>query len=219
MADTAIFDVDGTLVDSNYQHALAWFRAFRRYEITVPIWRLHRAVGMGGDLLVEHVTGPEVEREFGDRLRDASEEEFTPMLGEIRALDGAREILQAVRDRGFTVVLASSGTADQIGTLLDLFGGERMVDGWTTSEDASTSKPAPDLIGAALAKVGGRHGVMVGDATWDCIAAGRAGVPVLALRTGGFGADELVEAGAAEVFDTLDDLRARLDDTPLSAAS
>ena len=89
MADTAIFDVDGTLVDTNYQHALAWFRAFRRYGITLPMWRIHRGIGMGGDMFVPEVAGREVEQAHGDDLRKAWVEEFDQLIGEIQPFEGA----------------------------------------------------------------------------------------------------------------------------------
>ena len=205
--DTVIVDVDGTLVDSNYQHALAWYRAFRRFEITLPVWTIHRAIGMGGDQLVTHLTDDRVERNHGDGLRAAWTEEFEPMLGEIQALPGVRELLRAVKDRGRSLVLASSGQERHVSAFLDLFDGRSLADAWTTSDDAERSKPAPDLVEVALRKVSGRHAVMVGDSPWDSIAAGRAGLPSLAVRTGGFSADELYDAGAEKVVDSLDELR------------
>ena len=120
MTDTAIFDVDGTLVDGNYQHALAWFRAFRRHDITLPLWRLHRGIGMGGDLFVTHVAGDAVEEKLGDVLRRAWVDEFNTMIGEIRPVDGARPLLEEVKRRGFRLVLASSGKAEHVETFLDL---------------------------------------------------------------------------------------------------
>jgi HAD superfamily hydrolase (TIGR01549 family) len=215
--DTAIFDVDGTLVDTNYQHALAWFRAFRQVDITVPIWRIHRAIGMGGDQLVAAVTDKATEERYGDQLRAAWGEEFEPMLGEVQPFEGATELLRAARDRGFRVVLASSGKQEHIEHYLDLIGGRKLADDWTTADDVEATKPAPDLVHVALEKVSGRAGVMIGDSTWDCIAAGKANVPSLAVRTGGFSVEELREAGASRVFDSLVDLRQNLDGTPLSA--
>ncbi len=216
MADTAIFDVDGTLVDSNYQHALAWFRAFRRYDITLPLWRLHRGIGMGGDLYVANLAGEDVEREHGDALRDAWVEEFDEMIDEIQPFDGVRDLLIEVKRRGFRVVLASSGKAKHVETFLDLFGGRELADAWTTSEDAETSKPAPDIVQAALDRVGGVSGVMVGDSTYDAEAAGKIDVATLALRTGGFSVEELTAAGAVRVYDSLNELADDLDNTPLS---
>lgn len=219
MADTAIFDVDGTLVDSNYQHALAWFRAFRRYDITRPLWQIHRGIGMGGDQFVPKVAGKQVEEEHGTALREAWAEEFDTMIGEIQPFEETIELLRDVKRRGFRLVLASSGKAKHVETFLDLFGGKELADAWTTSEDAERSKPAPDLLQTALAKVRGAEGVLVGDSTWDCISAEKAGVPCLGVRTGGFSAEELKAAGAVSVFESLAELRDDLDSTPLGRPS
>ncbi|TKV56909.1 HAD family hydrolase [Nakamurella flava] len=218
MADIAIFDVDGTLVDSNYQHALAWYRAFRRYDITLPLWRIHRALGMGGDQLVGAVAGDRVEEEHGDDLRDAWLEEFDPLLPEVAPIEGARDLLVEVKRRGFRLVLASSGEERIVKAFLELFDGEALADAWTTSADAEHSKPATDLVETAVQKVGGGSGVIVGDATWDCIAAGKLGFPTITVQTGGFSPDELRESGAIKVYDSLVELRENLDDTPLRAA-
>jgi HAD superfamily hydrolase (TIGR01549 family) len=219
MADTAIFDVDGTLVDTNYQHALAWFRAFRRYDITRPLWRIHRGIGMGGDVFVPEIAGEDVEREHGDDLRDAWIEEFDQLIGEIQPFDGARALLEEVKGRGFRLVLASSGKTKHIEAFLELFGGRDLADAWTTSDDAEKSKPEPDIVQMALAKVDGASGVMIGDSVYDVMAAGKIGIPTIAVRTGGFGTDELQEAGASHVFDSLAELHSALDSTALSAPS
>ncbi len=216
--DTAIFDVDGTLVDSNYQHALAWFRSFRRFDITLPLWQLHRGIGMGGDLYVEHVAGKKVEAEHGDALRQGWVEEFDPLIDEIQPFAGVRELLEDVKGRGFRLVLASSGKKQHVEFFLDSFGGKHFADAWTTSDDAETSKPAPDIVQSALAQVSGARGVMIGDSTFDSIAAGKLNVPTIAVRTGGFSVEELREAGAIAVYDSLIELRNDLDNTPLAKA-
>lgn len=216
MADTAIFDVDGTLVDTNYQHALAFYRAFRRYDITLPMWRLHRATGMGGDQIIAHVAGDEVERRHGSALREAWVEEFDKMIDEVRPFDGARDLMEAVKSRGFRVVLASSGKSKHVDHFLDLIGARSIADAWTTSDDVESSKPEPDLVTTALDKVKGASGVMIGDSTWDCIAAGKLGVPSLAVRTGGFSVEELIDAGAKRVFESLREFADHLDETPLA---
>jgi HAD superfamily hydrolase (TIGR01549 family) len=215
MVDTAIFDVDGTLVDSNYQHALAWYRAFRRYDITRPLWRIHRGIGMGGDTFVPEVGGPDVEQAHGDALREAWVEEFDRLIDEIQPFAGARELLQDVKDRGFRLVLASSGKTQHVEAFLDLVDGRSVADAWTTSDDAEHSKPAPDLVQTALSKVEGASGAMVGDSTYDAIAAGKLGVPTVAVRTGGYSTEELRGAGAVAVYDSLEELRQNLDETPL----
>jgi len=219
VADTAIFDVDGTLVDTNYQHAIAWARAFARYDVVRPLWRIHRGIGMGGDTFVPAVAGDDVEREHGDDLRAAWSEEFGELIDECRPFEGAHELLQEVADRGFTVVLASSGKKDQVERFLDLVDGRSIATAWTTSEDAERSKPEPDIVQAALARVDASAGVMVGDSTWDVVAAGKLDVPTIAVRTGGFSVEELTGAGAVSVFDSLVELREGLDGTPLARAS
>lgn len=211
MTDTIIFDVDGTLVDSNYQNALAWYRAFRWYHITVPVWQIHRAIGMGGDQLVSHVAGQEAEDQHGDALRAAWREEFDPVLPEIAAFADAVPLLTAVKDRGLTLVLASSGAPEHVEAYLGLIDGHRLADEWTTAKDVQATKPAPDLVQAALDKGHAAEAVMIGDSTWDAKAARKLGVPTYTVRTGGFSAEELSAAGAAAVYDSLAALQADLD--------
>jgi HAD superfamily hydrolase (TIGR01549 family) len=217
--DVAVFDVDGTLVDTNYHHAVAWFRAFRRCDVTVPVWRLHRAIGMGGDKLVPAVAGEDVEERHGDAVRAAWAEEFAPMLDEIQPFDGAGPLLAEVRRRGFRLVLASSGRAEHVDHYLDLIDGRSLADAWTSSGDVGQTKPAPDLLAVALERVGGGSAVVVGDSVWDFEAAGRLGLPGYAVRSGGFAESELREAGALEVADSPADLLARLDTTLLAGRS
>ncbi len=210
----AVVDVDGTLVDTNYQHALAWYRAFRRFDITLPLWQLHRGIGMGGDNFVTHVAGEEIEKEHGPELREAWTAEFDQMIGEVRPFAAARPLLEEIKKRGFKLVLASSGKADHVEAFLDLVGGRDLADAWTTSDDVESSKPSPDLVSAALAKVEGASGAMVGDAVWDVVAAGKLGVPTVGVLTGGFSKEELTEAGAIRVFDALGAMLDELDTTP-----
>lgn len=210
-ADTAVVDVDGTLVDTNYHHALAWYRAFRRYDVTLPVWQLHRAIGMGGDQIVTEVAGSRFEDEHGDDVRDAWGEEFEPMLREVRPFGGVRELLSGLRERGCKVVLASSGAPEHVDVYLDLFDGRSLADAWTTSKDVDRTKPEPDLLNLAVERVGGSTAVMIGDSVWDFRAAQRAGQEGYAVRTGGFSAGELREAGAIEVYDSIPDLHQALD--------
>ena len=209
--DAVVLDVDGTLVDTNYQHALAWYRAFRRVGITLPVWRLHRAIGMGGDQLVAAVAGDDAEREHGDTLRAAWAEEFEPMLGEVAAFDRVRDLLRTIGDHGSKVVLASSGKPDHVDAYLDLFDGRELAGAWTTSEDVERTKPEPDLVAAALDRVGGGAALVVGDTVWDMEAAARAGQDGIAVRTGGFSAAELRDAAARAVYDSVGDLCDDLD--------
>jgi HAD superfamily hydrolase (TIGR01549 family) len=217
MQPAAILDVDGTLVDTNYQHAIAWYRAFRRHGVVLPIWRLHRHIGMGGDQLVAAVAGERVESEKGDEIRSAEKELYKELIGEVEPFEGARELIAELRRRGHAVVLASSAKEDEVDHYLDLLDARELTDGWTTSADVEATKPEPDLVHAALEKAGG-GAVMVGDSTWDCEAARRAGLETIAVLTGGFSEQELREAGAAAVYESIAELRGRLDDSPLTTA-
>jgi HAD superfamily hydrolase (TIGR01549 family) len=211
----AILDVDGTLVDTNYHHALAWARAFRQHGFVVPLWRVHRHIGMGGDHMVKALVGQEVESQQGDDIRAAEKALYLALIEEVEPFAGARELLVELKRRGQAVVLASSAKANELDHYLDLLDARRIADGWTTSADVEATKPDPDLVVAAVEKAGGGDAVLVGDSTWDCVAAGRAGVAALAVLTGGFCEDELREAGASGVFESIEELRERLDETPL----
>ncbi len=213
----AILDIDGTLVDTNYQHALAWYRAFRQHEIVLPIWRIHRHIGMGGDQLVGALTDERTERDKGDEIRAAEKTLYFQLIDEVAPMDGSRELIEQLKQRGHTVVLASSAKADEVDHYLDLLDARELADAWTTSADVESTKPAPDLVSSALERVDGspEDAVMVGDTTWDVEAAGKAGVQTVAVRTGGFGAEELQAAGAAAVFESVMELCERLDQSLL----
>jgi HAD superfamily hydrolase (TIGR01549 family) len=213
----AILDIDGTLVDTNYQHALAWYRAFRRHGIVLPLWRIHRHIGMGGDHMVAALAGDDVESERGDDIRDTEKELYGELIDEVEPLEGSRELIVELKRRGHAVVLASSAKAEEVDHYLDLLDARELADGWTTSADVEATKPEPDLVAAAVEKAGGGEAVMIGDSTWDCEAARRAGLQTIAVRTGGFSEQELRDAGAAVVFGAVSELRERLDETPLAA--
>ena len=213
----AVLDIDGTLVDTNYQHALAWYRAFRRHRIVLPVWRIHRHIGMGGDQVVEALTDERTERELGDEIRDAETELYLELIDEVEPMQGARELIEELGRRGHLVVLASSAKQDEVERYLDLLGARELADAWTTSADVEATKPEPDLVKAALERVGGsaQDAVMIGDTPWDVHAARGAGVPTVAVLTGGFAIEELRESGAAEVFESVAELCAGLDRTSL----
>jgi HAD superfamily hydrolase (TIGR01509 family) len=215
VAQAAILDVDGTLVDTNYQHALAWYRAFRQNGFVLPVWKIHRTIGMGGDQLVSHLIGEEAAEEHEEDVRAAEKPLYLAMIEECEPLDGARELIADLRQRGRTVILASSAKGSEVDHYLDLLDARELADGWTTSDDVEQTKPAPDLVRAALDKAGSGDAVMVGDTTWDVEAARRAGIETIAVMTGGFSEDELREAGAAQVFESIAQLRARIADTAL----
>jgi HAD superfamily hydrolase (TIGR01509 family) len=212
----AILDIDGTLVDTNYHHAVAWYRAFRQHGIVLPIWRIHRHIGMGGDQLVAALTDDRTEEEKGDEIRAAEKPLYMSMIEEVEPLEGARELIADLKERGRTVMLASSAKEDEVDHYLDLLDAREIADGWTTSADVERTKPEPDLVKAALEKAGEDDGVMVGDTPWDVKAAKQAGIDTVAVLTGGFSEQELREAGAVLVFESIAALRAGLDDTPLA---
>ncbi|MEA2496908.1 MAG: hypothetical protein QOJ29_4819 [Thermoleophilaceae bacterium] len=215
MPPVAILDVDGTLVETNYHHAIAWYRAFTQNGVELPVWRIHRAIGMGGDQMVKNLAGDDVEEEKGDEIRTAEKALYMAMIHEVRPLPDARRLIEVLKERGHSVVLASSAKEDEIDHYLDLLDARELADDWTSSADVEQTKPNPDLVKTALEKAGGGEAVMIGDSVWDVEAAKRADIPTIAIRTGGFGHDELVEAGAACVFESIEDLLESLESTPL----
>ena len=142
MPRTAILDVDGTLVDTNYHHAIAWYRALRRHGEQLPVWRIHRHIGMGGDQLVAALCGEEVEEEKGDDVRDAEGELYMELIDEVEPLHGARDLILDLKQSGHAVVLASSAKPDEVEHYLDLLDARELADGWTTSADVEATKPA-----------------------------------------------------------------------------
>jgi len=218
MPPAAILDVDGTLVDTNYHHAIAWYRAFRQNGVVLPIWRIHRHIGMGGDQLVKALGGEQLENEKGDDIRSAESVLYGELMSEVEPLEGARELIEDLKESGHAVVLASSAKKHEVEHYLDLLDARELADDWTTSDDVEATKPEPDLVVAAVEKAGGGEAVMVGDSTWDCEAAKRAGVDTIAVLTGGFSESELRDAGALAVYSSIKDLRESLDETPLAAS-
>ncbi|HWM09510.1 MAG TPA: HAD family hydrolase [Solirubrobacteraceae bacterium] len=212
----AILDIDGTLVDTNYHHAIAWYRAFLQSGATLPLWKVHRHIGMGGDQLVPSLAGEEFDAEHGDDVRAAEKALYMALIHEVRPLEGARDLVEALAGAGHAVVLASSAKPDEVEHYLDLLDVRELADDWTHSGDVERTKPEPDLVQAAIDKAGGGPAVMVGDSTWDCEAAQRAGIETVAVLTGGFSEAELREAGATCVFGSLRELRAGIRSTPLA---
>lgn len=207
---TAILDIDGTLVDTNYHHAIAWYRALRQHGHVVPTWKIHRHIGMGGDQIIRALLSDAVEEEHGEAIRAAEGALYLSMIEEVEPLRGARALLEDLKDRGHTIILASSAKAAEVEHYLDLLDARALADGWTTSADVEQTKPAPDLILAALAKAGDGPAIMVGDSTWDCEAATRAKLKTIAVLTGGFSEQELETAGAAAIYGSIDELRTAL---------
>jgi HAD superfamily hydrolase (TIGR01509 family) len=217
MASAAILDIDGTLVDTNYHHAMSWYMAFRQHDIVLPVWRIHRHIGMGSDQLVAAVAGEEVEERCGDDIRAAEGPLYLATIQTTSVLEGARELIEDLKGAGREVVLASSAKEREVDHYLDLLGARELVDGWTTSADVEATKPEPDLVRAALDRLDADEAVMVGDTPWDVEAAAKVGLPTIAVLTGGFAEDELRDAGAVAVFDSIRALRQGIGSTPLGS--
>lgn len=198
--DTVVLDIDGTLLDSVFHHTVAWVRAFAAHGLTVPAHRIHRLIGMGGDRLVPAAVGEDTERTLGDAVRESWEREFDTMLEEPALLPGARDLLDALAERGLRVVLASSAIPRHAQRALELLDAERRADASATADDAEESKPDPELLETVMERVDAERSVLVGDSVWDVEAGLRAGIPTLAVRSGGYGEAELREAGAVGVY-------------------
>ena len=214
----AILDIDGTLVDTNYHHSLSWYRAFRHHGITLPMWRIHRHIGMGGDQVIPSLTDEQTEQDKGSDIRETEKGCYSELIGEVSVMEGARDLIEALKQRGHTVILASSAKEDEVDHYLDLLDARDLADGWTTSADVDATKPEPDLVKAALQHGSAPAGdaVMIGDTPWDIEAAQKADVGTIAVLTGGFATAELEKAGAVGVFERVRDLCSSLDDTPLA---
>jgi HAD superfamily hydrolase (TIGR01549 family) len=169
---------------------------------------------MGGDQLVPALVGQDVDRERGDEIRNTRDGLYQELIDEVEPLEGGHELIADLKDRGQKVVLASSSPEDELEHYLELLDARELADAWTTKEDVDATKPAPDLVRAAMDKAGTESAVMVGDTRWDIEAAAKAGIETVCLITGGWSEQELRDAGAAAVFESVDDLRSRLDETP-----
>jgi HAD superfamily hydrolase (TIGR01509 family) len=213
-----LFDIDGTLVDSNYLHVHAWSRAFAEAGYPVEAWRIHRSIGMDGATLIETLTpgADERVRAQAKQLHSRYYADSAPLL---RRLPGARELLQAVHRLGVQVVLATSAPEDELSMLREVLEVEDLVSAVTSAEDVDVAKPKPDIVEVALERAGvvPAHAVFVGDTVWDMTACSRAGVVGLGVRSGGVSAAELEASGAQRVFDHPLDLCQHLDDTPVAA--
>jgi HAD superfamily hydrolase (TIGR01509 family) len=196
---SVLLDVDGTLVDSNYAHVDAWLRAFAAAGHPVPAWEVHRAIGMGSDKLVAKLVGAELAETIGEDASKTHDSLFADMIGDVRALPGARDLLAALKQQGYNTVLASSAKDDEVEYYIDLLDARGLIDSWTTSADVDHTKPDPDLIELAIERAESSPIAMIGDSVWDCQAAARAGIPTLALLSGGISAAELRDAGAHSV--------------------
>jgi phosphoglycolate phosphatase len=214
--DTVVLDIDGTLVDSVYQHTLAWTRAFQVVGIEVPSWRVHGVIGMGGDRLVAELAGPAVEDAVGDDVRAGHARELDRLWPSVHVLPGAGSLISDLKARGLKVAVATSGSASDAERALGLLEDAGRADAVLTGDDDLATKPAADLLEAAVTKVGGRSAAAVGDSVWDLRAAREAAMLPVGLLTGGIGEATLREAGARLVLDAPAELIARLDDAAMA---
>jgi HAD superfamily hydrolase (TIGR01509 family) len=212
-----LFDIDGTLVDSNYLHIEAWAQAFGEIGVPVDTWRIHRLIGMDSGMLLDELLG-ERAGELGDRAKDIKSAHYLGRTDDLRVFDGARELIADLVDRGVRVTLATSAPENEYEILRNLLDVDDLLAAATSSADVDTAKPDPDIVHAALERTGAAAAdtIFVGDSRWDAVAATRAGVETVGLLSGGFGAGELTQAGAASVVEDVATLRATLDSGPLA---
>jgi HAD superfamily hydrolase (TIGR01509 family) len=212
-----LFDIDGTLVDSNYLHVYAWAKAFDDVGLAVESWRIHRSIGMDGSRLLESLTG-DAGGDVQDRAKDLHLRYLREAAPLLRRLPGARELLERIDSLGLQIVLASSSSEDELALSLPVLDCDDLVSAKTSSKDVEVAKPEPTIIEVAIDRAGvtAEHTVYVGDAVWDIIACGRAGVPAIGLLSGGVSRAELEKAGAEAVFENPQDLADHLDDTAIA---
>ena len=206
-----LFDVDGTLVDSNDAHAAAWVKAFTEHGVTVDPAHVRRCIGMGGDKLMPEVSGLSEDSLQGVAIAERRGEIFlTELIPTLKPFKDADDLVAAVKELGLTAVAASSAKEDELKALLELSDTTSLMDDATSSDDAEQSKPAPDIIEAALkrAKASPAEAIMIGDTPYDIEAARRAGVQTIAFRSGGWSDADL--AGAIEIYDGAWELLAKL---------
>ncbi len=208
-----VFDVDGTLVDTNYFHAVAWWRAFQDIGQDVPMYKIHPLIGMGSDQLVHRLIGRESEE-----ATERHSEHYEPFKEEIKAFPKAAELLKEVDNRGARVVLATSSSEEDVPRLCDAVGAGEAVDYVVSKGDVEHSKPAPDIFEAALKKLDldPERTLVVGDTPWDVEAAAKLGVKTVCVLTGGSSEEQLEEAGAIAVYEDVAQLLAELDESPLT---
>ncbi|HET9078505.1 MAG TPA: HAD family hydrolase [Acidimicrobiales bacterium] len=209
-----LFDLDGTLVDTNYLHTLAWSRALRDAGEWAPMNAIHRLVGMGGDQLVPELLGHPCEA-----AKERRPERYRELMPDARPFPGAADLLRRCHAEGLKVVLASSAPRDELEALRDLIGADDAIDTQTTADDVEASKPAPDVFVAAMGAGGidPQRALVVGDSVWDVRAARAAGVGCVAVETGGFSQHELSESGARHVYRSVEELLQQFRTSPLAA--
>jgi HAD superfamily hydrolase (TIGR01509 family) len=211
-----LFDIDGTLVDTNYLHVDAWLRACVDVGHPVDAWRVHRAIGMDSAKLLETLLGDDAER-LSDAVKERHATHYAADRERMRRFAGAQELLRELAGRGLQVVLATSAPQEEFDMIIEVLDPGDTVAQVTTAEDVESAKPAPDVVQVALEKAGvaAEDAVMIGDAAWDAEACVRAGVRCIGVLSGGYGASELRDAGAIAVYEDVAALLAALDESPL----
>jgi HAD superfamily hydrolase (TIGR01509 family) len=200
---TVLFDVDGTLVDSNFHHVVAWHHAFLDVDQEVPCWRILGLIGRSGDELVSALLGDELAEKHGPQVKKLHTKYFLDSASLVRRFPGTRELLEAIAERGWQSVLATSAGEEELAALRSALDSEDLITAVTSAADAERAKPHPDIVATALERVQATpaDAIFLGDAVWDVHAARRAGVPAVAVLSGGTPRDALLEAGAAQVYD------------------
>jgi HAD superfamily hydrolase (TIGR01509 family) len=213
-----LFDVDGTLVDSTYFHTVSWWQAFRQFDLTVSSARIHRAIGMGSDHILDHLLGEDRDHQDDDKIADAQAALHAAYWPVLQPTSGARDLLSACARRGLRTVLASSAQGRELAALRRAINADDFIDEVTAADDADSSKPSPDIVQVALDKAGlsAARAVFVGDAVWDVHACRNAGVRCIGLTCGGTGAAELLDAGAIAIYDNPATLLAEIDTSVLA---
>ncbi|CAN5154382.1 HAD family hydrolase [soil metagenome] len=211
-----LFDIDGTLVDSNYLHVEAYGHAFADLGLRVDAWRVHRGIGMDGTQLLESLLGDDAE-EVAPAVKELNAQYYSALQPRLRAFDGARELVRELARRQVTVVLATSAPENELEALLGVLDLDDSLAAVTSDADVDTAKPAPDIVQVALSRAGtdATATVLVGDSVWDMKAATAAGVTPVGVLSGGVSASELRDAGAIAVYADVAEILERLDESPL----
>ncbi|MBA3489620.1 MAG: HAD family hydrolase [Longispora sp.] len=218
MVSGVLFDVDGTLVDTTYLHAVTWWGALRQAGHDVPMSRIHPAIGMGADKILDFLLGSDRDRSNDEAMTAGHSSRYGDYWTRLRPLPGATDLIRACVDRGLQVVLATSASQEELAALRAALGADEFITAATSADDASESKPAPDILEVALHKSGLKaHEVaFVGDSIWDVHAANRLEIPCVALTCGGTCERDLREAGAIAIYSNPKELLAKLNESPLS---
>lgn len=213
MTRAALFDVDGTFVDTNYLHVTAWWEAFHQAGHTVPMPAIHRAVGLGSGDLVAHLLGPDRDERQDDGISATHSALYATYFERLPPLEGAAGLLRALAGRGWTIVLATSASGPELRALRRALDADDVISGTASSDDVDEGKPAPDPIRHALDIAGAtsEEAVYIGDSVWDMTAATKASVPAVGLLSGGIPRADLEAAGAVEVHESPAALLGRLD--------